>query len=795
MKKIITLISSPVLMAVCLVLFAVSMAVATFYESANGTELARHYFYNAKWFELILLTGSLNLLTSIFTKKLYRFEKLSIFLFHSAFIVIILGAGITRYIGFEGTMQIREGESSNSITLPDGSQKLLPFSLTLTDFIVEYYPGSQNPSGYESKVSLTDSELNIKEDRRIFMNNILKHRGYRFYQSSYHKDMLGTVLSVSKDGLGTFVTYLGYLLLALGMAWSLLNKNSRFINLIKSKGALSIIGILFIASLVSAQSTDSIPVIPREHAEKFGKILVRDYQGRTKPITTLASDIFRKVNRKTDYKGQDAVQVLLGTLVYPEKWQSVKIVYAGDLVSEVLDINDKRASLIESYLGNGIFVSSNIAFDASRKQPASRSKTDNAIIRFDERLNILYHWFMGNMLNIYPVPDDSSGKWLNPITVQGKIKTADSVFVENIFSMYIDEIKNSTVTGDWSMPDKIVESISKYQKKYGNHLPSDKKIETEQWYYKTEIFKYVYYLYILFGFLILIFQFINIFSVKKRFKIITYILTGIIAGAFLFHTFGLGIRWYISGHAPWSNAYESLIFIAWTAVLAGLIFLKRNVITTSLATIMASIFLMTAHMSWMDPQITNLVPVLKSVWLVIHVAVITSSYGFLGISSIMALINLIIMAFQTTKNYKNTSVSILQMNSIIEISMIIGLYLLTIGTFLGGVWANVSWGRYWGWDSKETWAMITVIVYAFVLHMRLVPKLKGKILFNVMALLAYASVMMTYFGVNYYLTGLHSYASGDPAPVPPAVFYAIGFIALIITGATLKSRRLKKQLN
>lgn len=196
-------------------------------------------------------------------------------------------------------------------------------------------------------------------------------------------------------------------------------------------------------------------------------------------------------------------------------------------------------------------------------------------------------------------------------------------------------------------------------------------------------------------------------------------------------------------------------------------------------------------MSWMDPQITNLVPVLKSIWLVIHVAVITSSYGFLGIGSLMALNNLLVMNLQNKKNIKHISGSIDQLSRITEIALIIGLYLLTIGTFLGGVWANVSWGRYWGWDSKETWALITVIIYAFVLHMRLIPGMNGKVLFNSTALLAYSSVLMTYFGVNYYLTGLHSYASGDPAPIPPAVYYTLGIIALVITGAIINSKRLK----
>jgi cytochrome c-type biogenesis protein CcsB len=263
----------------------------------------------------------------------------------------------------------------------------------------------------------------------------------------------------------------------------------------------------------------------------------------------------------------------------------------------------------------------------------------------------------------------------------------------------------------------------------------------------------------------------------------------IIAVAFLFHTFGLALRWYISGHAPWSNGYEALIFIAWAAILAGLIFSRKSGITISSTAILAALILQTAQLSWMDPQVTNLTPVLNSYWLVIHVAVITASYGFLGLGALLAVINLLLMTFETTKNSQQLESQINKLSRIIEMTLIAGLYLLAIGTFLGGVWANESWGRYWGWDPKETWALVTVIVYAFILHMRLVPQLKGRLLFNIMSLLGFASIIMTYFGVNYYLSGLHSYAKGDPLPVPPVVYYSVAVVVILSVVASINQLR------
>jgi len=264
---------------------------------------------------------------------------------------------------------------------------------------------------------------------------------------------------------------------------------------------------------------------------------------------------------------------------------------------------------------------------------------------------------------------------------------------------------------------------------------------------------------------------------------------------FIAETAGLGIRWYISDHAPWSNGYESMIFISWATCLGGLIFANRSEITLSLTTVLAGLALMVAGMSWMSPEITNLVSVLKSYWLIVHVAIITASYGFLGIGALLGLLNLILMILRNKKNLVRVNFTIKELVNIIQITLMIGLIMVTVGSFLGGVWANESWGRYWGWDPKETWALVTILVYTFVGHMYKIQGFKGQFAMSAGALLAFSSVLMTYFGVNYYLSGMHSYAQGEPAPIPAGVYVAVVVVLIIVIAAYFSEKMMKQAEN
>jgi cytochrome c-type biogenesis protein CcsB len=285
------------------------------------------------------------------------------------------------------------------------------------------------------------------------------------------------------------------------------------------------------------------------------------------------------------------------------------------------------------------------------------------------------------------------------------------------------------------------------------------------------------------GLITLILSFISIVRPSFRPRRTMRVLVAILVLAFLVHTFGMGLRWYIAGHAPWSNAYESLIYIAWAIAFAGFFFVKRSPLTFAATSILTGIFMGAAALNNIDPQITNLIPVLKSYWLTIHVAVITAGYGFLGLGAVLGLLVLLLMIFYGHKKDPEILRAIKELTWINEMSLLIGLALLTVGNFLGGVWANESWGRYWGWDPKEAWTAVTILVYAAVVHLRFIPRFNTIYAFNVASVLAISTPIMTYFGVNYYLSGLHSYAAGDPVPVPGWVAPVLGVILFFILWA------------
>ncbi|MCB0556697.1 MAG: cytochrome c biogenesis protein CcsA, partial [Phaeodactylibacter sp.] len=309
---------------------------------------------------------------------------------------------------------------------------------------------------------------------------------------------------------------------------------------------------------------------------------------------------------------------------------------------------------------------------------------------------------------------------------------------------------------------------------------------------KLDVFSKLGKIYGLLGLLFLGLLFTSVFKPKLNLKVPTNIALGLFFLSFAFHAFGLGLRWYVSGRAPWSNGYESMIYIAFTTVLAGVIFGRKALGSLAATCILAATILMVAGLSWLDPEITPLVPVLKSYWLTIHVSMEAGSYGFLMLGALIGVLNLIFMIFKNPKNAQNVNRIIREMTHISEMTLIGGVFMVSIGTYLGGVWANESWGRYWGWDAKETWALVTILVYAFILHMRFIPGLRGAYAFNVASLFGWATVLMTYFGVNYYLSGLHSYAAGDPVPVPPFVYYGVTILTAISLMAYWRNRQFER---
>tara|TARA_B100000459_G_scaffold62398_1_gene34016 strand:+ start:1 stop:1074 length:1074 start_codon:yes stop_codon:yes gene_type:complete len=355
--------------------------------------------------------------------------------------------------------------------------------------------------------------------------------------------------------------------------------------------------------------------------------------------------------------------------------------------------------------------------------------------------------------------------------------------------MYMNALDRAINDNNWATCDSVVSYISKFQNRYGNDvMPKNYKVTLEVLYNKLNVFSNLFMYYFMVGFLFLVILIIRIFNPNILSSIVKLVQFLILLG-FLYQTLGLAARWIISGHAPWSNGYESMIYISWATMLAGIIFSRRSKMTLAATTLVTSLFLMVAHLNWLDPEITNLVPVLNSYWLMIHVSIITASYGFLALGAVLGFFSLALIILTNSSTKQKLLTTIKELTLINEKSITIGLFMLTIGTFLGGVWANESWGRYWGWDPKETWALVSVLIYAFILHMRLIPALSGIYTFNLATLVGIWSIIMTYFGVNYYLSGLHSYAAGDPMPIPNFVYYLIVITLLTAIFARFKYKK------
>ncbi|MEX0314925.1 MAG: cytochrome c biogenesis protein, partial [Allomuricauda sp.] len=381
-------------------------------------------------------------------------------------------------------------------------------------------------------------------------------------------------------------------------------------------------------------------------------------------------------------------------------------------------------------------------------------------------------------VKIFPLLNDENNKWISAVEFRsGQYQVSDSLysnFIKNAMPYYLGTLKSSVASNDYKQPNQLLEAFKQNQKNHGIEvLPDEQKIKTEILYNKLDVFNRLYKYYALAGGLLFFILILQIFKEREVYKAVAYLLKGTIILFFIWHTAGLVMRWYISGHAPWSDAYESILYVAWATVGISLAFIRKSEFAVACGAFGASLLLGVAHQSWVDPAIANLVPVLDSYWLMIHVAVIVGSYGPLTVGMILGVVSLILIILTTEKNKKRMELNLRELIIINELALTAGLVMLTIGNFLGGQWANESWGRYWGWDPKETWALISIMIYAFVLHMRLVPGLRGKWTFSFASVIAFASIMMTYFGVNFYLVGLHSYASGDQVITPSFVWYTV----------------------
>ena len=709
----------------------------------------------------------------------------------------------------------------------------LPFALKLNDFIAKKHPGTEGrpqPSyeSFMSQVEVVDGSNSYPYD--IYMNHVLDHKGYRFFQSSFDPDEGGTILSVNNDWWGTWITYIGYFLLYLGMMAILVDRGSRFGDLRKKldkikqkKAKLASLFILLFGMTGFAQTQngnvveepnqaqDSIAnvdhgheMIPevdydkvikmiqankvdKKHAAKFGKLIIQDYGGRMKPINTYSSELLRKLGKKDEYNELNSDQVLLSMVENPNIWYSaplISIKAKNDSLHHVLGVKEdiKYVSLTDFFEPKTAEYKLGKYLDDAYKA-AVPNQFQKDFITADEKVNLIYNTLLGKQFKIFPIPDHPNNKWVafTELDEERYFTGVDTLYTKQILPLYMQSLRSARQTGDYEQSNELLLSLKSFQKKYGEEvMPAEDKVKAEILYNKIDIFNILFQLYLYVSLIMIVFVIMRIFKENKLNKYVIITSKVFLIILFIAHTAGLAARWYISGHAPWSNAYESMIYVAWATMFFGLAFGRKSDLTMGSTAFVTSIILMVAHWNWLDPSIGNLQPVLDSYWLMIHVAVIVGSYGPFALGAIIGLVSLILIIATNKSNFKKMKLNIQELTIINELALTVGLVMLTIGNFLGGQWANESWGRYWGWDPKETWALISIFVYAFVIHMRLVPGLRGLFAFNWGAVLAFGSILMTYFGVNFYLTGLHSYASGDQ--IISYQFIIIALVAWVLLG-------------
>ncbi len=788
------------MMLVLLFALALGAAIATFIENDFGSIVARKTVYHALWYQALFFLSALNLLFIMHKTRLYK--HLPKFIFHLAFVLILIGAGLTHFLGDDGVMKIREGSTSDVYFSNDKSKELsLPFELKLDDFELSRYAGSRSPSEYSSKITLKD--IHNREDfaYTISMNHPLSYKGYKFFQTFYDPDEKGTILSVNKDP-GVEVTYVGYFFLFLGLILNFFDTKSRFRKLIMRVKATSLpllFIVLFAGQIPLYASSDYVDTYMSEHRENskelteaLDELVVQSRMGRMKPLATLSQEVMYKISGQNSLYDMDATQILLGMFTRPTIWKKIPLIKVKTpKLKEFIGLerNAPLASFADFFEDGKTYKLEHEVQKALALQPSKRGTFENDIIKVDEKLNIAFLVYRGALFKFFPSLQSSNHTWLDFQQMWESAEGEEGEALRQSTHAFLDAV----FARDYTKARLHVKDFSAYQTRFGSEImPTKTQIQREILYNKMMIFERLTLAYMLMGVILLIVSFGRIFSPKTFTCKWDKPLLAVVIMLFLVHTFGLGARWVVSGHAPFSDTYESIVYIAWSCLLFSVLFMRQSLFALSGSVLMAGIFMFVAHLGNIDPEITNLVPVLKSFWLSIHVSVITASYGFLGLGCALGVMSLVL--FVLRNNNRHIDDTIKHLTDINELTLLIGLVLLVIGNFLGGIWANESWGRYWGWDPKETWAYISILVYAILLHVRLIPKLYSPYLFAVLSVLGFASILMTYFGVNFYLAGMHSYATGDPVPIPIWVYVCCGVMAVLIA-LSFKNRTFCKTIS
>lgn len=741
------------------VLVLISMAVATIVEKSQGTNYVHVHYYGAWWFILMWAMMAALGIYYIIQRKV---KRASTWALHLSFIIILTGALITHLSAKRGMIHLRTGQPTNSYIMAsdDGEgmkEEKLPFSLCLQDFEAKMHDGTQAVADYSSKFTVMDG--NEKSEGLVSMNNIYSHRSYRFYQSSYDEDGKGSVLAINADPFGIPVTYTGYALLFLSLIWMLLDPKGGYRKLLASpllkKGALGLALLLSVGNLQAAE-TGSLDhaVLPKETAEKFGELNIL-YNDRICPIQTYALDFCKKIYGARSYKGLTAEQVLSGWIFYGDEWAKEPFirVKSGELKS-TLNLPDycSVSQFFNKDMGGytiGQYVQEyyNGAQDKFHQQAGDIDGKIQLImdLRRGVSLKVLPYTSTKNVRATKENPFIKAGTttWFSPTDkLPYAVEKQHALYITNVFSLLYGDVK----AGNIDRVNVFFDKMKKYQQiSGGNSLPSSTQYKAERINNAFPFATVLFMVNLTLGFIALFYTIYRM-TKKREVKVLDIALPILLVVSFLALTFGLVLRWIISGNVPMSNGYESMLTVAWFVMLIAIFMQFRIRLVMVFGFLLSGFFLLVSHINQMDPAIGQMMPVLNSPLLSMHVSIIMMSYALLSLTFICGIMGICMRSHGE------------ELQALSRVFLYPALTCMGFGIFIGAIWANVSWGNYWSWDSKETWALITFMIYAVVVHTQSLPVFRKHLAYHIYITLAFLSIVMTYFGVNYFLTGMHSYA-------------------------------------
>ena len=744
------------------ILVLVCMAAATIVEKSQGTDYAHAHYYGAWWF--ILIWAVLAALGAFYIIK-RKVKCASTLALHLSFIIILAGALLTHISAKRGMIHLRIGQPTDTYMAQDEEQGMkeekLPFSLCLQKFEAKMHDGTNAVADYSSKFTVIDGD--DKSEGEVSMNNIYSHQSYRLYQSSYDEDGKGSVLAINADPYGIPVTYTGYALLFISLVWMLFDPKGGYRKLLKSpllkKGALMTALILSmgnIQTLHAESATGNLQnaVLPKETAEKFGELHIL-YNDRICPVQTFALDFCKKIYGARSYQGLTAEQVLSGWVFYGKTWANEPFIKikSGEMktamnLPDYASLNTFFNREMGGYtIGQYVQEYYNGQQDKFHQQAADIDGKIQIIMELREgiSLKVLPYTFTKNVkaTKNHPFIKAGTTTWFSPVDkLPQAVEQQHALYIRNVFSLLNGDVK----AGNISRVNEFFVKMKKYQEvSSGNSLPTNTQYKAERINNAFPFATILFMANLTLGFIALFYTIYRM-TKKREIKVLNIALPILLGVSFLALTFGLALRWIISGNVPMSNGYESMLTVAWFVMLISILMQLRIRIVMVFGFLISGFFLLVSHINQMDPAIGQMMPVLNSPLLSMHVSIIMMSYALLSLTFICGIMGICMRSHGE------------ELQALSRVFLYPALTCMGFGIFIGAIWANVSWGNYWSWDSKETWALITFMIYAVVVHTQSLPVFRKPLVYHIYITLAFLSIAMTYFGVNYFLTGMHSYA-------------------------------------